>query len=144
MNKITVHKPITSSEREKIWETWQQYAGYVTHRNNKATFGKQDILGSDIVAYCPQLVVFSQVSTVAHLSDKRKQIIEAFKEPPESTSICIEIIGIDAHKEGGKIIIDRLVMERWLSTGAFRRTQLSTDIIERIQAVANDHLGPKK
>lgn len=122
--KKNERKPLTSSEREKYWEQIRQRAGYITHRNNKSRFGKQDILGCDIVSYDPYDIIFSQVSTVNHISHKRKQIMDAIKKPPETTAVIFEAVGIDGYRAGDRVVITRIVQETWIEDDYWEHNEI--------------------
>lgn len=137
-----VKKPLTSSEREKYWEQFRHRDGYITHRNNKSRFGKQDILGCDIVSYDPYGVIFSQVSTVNHISHKRKQIMDAIKQPPETTAVIFEAVGIDGYKILGQFTITRIVQEIWIEDDYWEHNEIPVDITPP-ESISGDLRGMK-
>lgn len=124
--------PITGPERERYWQEHPFNSRYIaSHRNNKTRFGKQDILGSDIVFYHPNEIKLSQPSSVTNLSHKRAQLEKALGKPPVSLHVIAEAVGIDGYALGtGKnreIHITRIVVETWQADRTWTREEVDAN-----------------
>ena len=74
-------KPLTGPDREKMIEAWRIAQGRKVRRVLKSTFGKNDILGMDVLSYSPLDFYLDQVTTVRHISDRKKKIVEMIFVP---------------------------------------------------------------
>ena len=117
-------KPLTGPDREKMIEAWRIAQGRKVRRVLKSTFGKNDILGMDVLSYSPLDFYLDQVTTVRHISDRKKKIVEILEEPPKFLIIGVFVHGIDGYRIGKEKIMERWVMEEWLYDGTWERTEI--------------------
>lgn len=146
-------KPLTSRDREQYIHTLRENQNRIAWTVNKSRFGQNDILGCiDTISYTPWNIFLDQTSTIAHISDKRRDIEQTLEFPPLLPSVKIVIHGLDGYriKQGKKWVpvFTRHVMEEWMANGKWNRVEMPITIAQNApilkETVSSSNISPEK